>query len=125
MLASCVISAVHKNPYRPSPGSHSSPQHPHNIDSQLTLCPPPQVYSIVGNKSWETRVAAGEALSALADIFVHPTVQDVAKQCCLCGADSAQLQASQVRLGLTGQIGARHCAGPAVWHMFLCISLLH
>jgi hypothetical protein len=43
------------------------------------------------HKSWETRVAAGEAIGHLADSFMHHSVQDLADQCVACGGASTAI----------------------------------
>jgi hypothetical protein len=40
-----------------------------------------QVTAFLYHKTWETRVAAGEAIGLLADHFVHPSVKDLGEKC--------------------------------------------
>ena len=49
-----------------------------------------QVSSCLYHKSWETRVAAGEAIGLLAEAFTHPTAQDLAEHCIACGGATAE-----------------------------------
>lgn len=46
-------------------------------DSQASHAPPTQVAGHLYSKSWETRVAAGDAIGHLAEAFMHHSVQDL------------------------------------------------
>ncbi|GFR50407.1 hypothetical protein Agub_g12624, partial [Astrephomene gubernaculifera] len=50
-----------------------------------------KVHAYLYHKSWETRVAAGEALAYLADIFVHHTPDDLHRHALACGEDAEAL----------------------------------
>ena len=53
-----------------------------------------QVHVYLYHKNWETRVAAGEALAYLAEIFEHHTRHDLRRQAHACfGSDEALAQA--------------------------------
>ncbi|KAG2490891.1 hypothetical protein HYH03_010808 [Edaphochlamys debaryana] len=50
-----------------------------------------KVHGYLYHKNWETRVAAGEALSFLADIFEHHIPDDLARHALACGVEPAVL----------------------------------
>jgi len=47
-----------------------------------------QVSACLYHKSWEARVAAGEAIGLLADAFPHATAADLEQHCLACGGGS-------------------------------------
>ncbi|PNH08544.1 TATA-binding protein-associated factor [Tetrabaena socialis] len=53
-----------------------------------------KVHAYLYHKSWETRVAAGEALAYLADIFQHHSPEDLRAHALASGADAAELAAA-------------------------------
>ncbi|GIL55054.1 hypothetical protein Vafri_10704 [Volvox africanus] len=54
-----------------------------------------KVHVYLYNKSWETRVAAGEALAFLADIFEHHTPDDLRWQALACGVSEEALNMAE------------------------------
>eukprot|EP00198_Chlamydomonas_reinhardtii_P002616 XP_001691952.1 SNF2 superfamily protein [Chlamydomonas reinhardtii] len=61
-----------------------------------------KVHAYLYHKSWETRVAAGEALGYLADIFVQQTPDELRQQALACGVDEASLPPCEGPLTFSG-----------------------
>lgn len=100
-------------------------------------CHATQVSAHLYHKTWETRVAAGEALGLLADHFAHISVRDLST-CCQpansCGADAGVsltfksfnlqhvLEKGSALLASGGQVGKQRWQ----WHSnLLCKHSLH
>ena len=64
---------------------------------------PTQVHAYLYHKNWETRVAAGEAIAYLADIFQHQSPEDLRQHALSCGVPQDALQPVQpCALSFTG-----------------------